>query len=276
MDLLFAMRDLGVTAPAVGDTGDERIRGALEREIDAEIRGRACRRWGHKLRGYGRRSVLVPALLLLTTATAAAATALASGLLNPFQVASQNAADAPLQLFENNPNVAGATPAARWDQSVIASTVREISTVTVPGVGPVEYWVANTQQDGICTALRLPDGTWAGLQHSGQVGGAMPGCRPTRAQLSGGALALSGFDDQDSAVIDSSGSPLLLDYGVVSIAGATQVRDTVSGATAPVIDGKYFALAIRPVGNDWGDHIHLVALNSSGTRIPYTGPLAQK
>jgi len=49
-------------------------------------------------------------------------------------------------------------------------------------------------------------------------------------------LALDGFDHQDSAVIDSSGKPWLLDYGVVTAAGhATQVRDTVSGTSTRVV-----------------------------------------
>lgn len=137
-----------------------------------------------------------------------------------------------------------------------------VETFTVGGSWRDPVLVADTEQHGICAALRLPDGTWAGRQHNGQVGGSMPGCRPTRAQLSGGALALDGFDHQDSAVIDSSGKPWLLDYGVVTAAGhATQVRDTVSGTSTRVVDGsKSSALAVRPIGKDWGDDIHLNAL----------------
>jgi hypothetical protein len=215
----------------------------------------------------GRRAVVLPAALLLMAAAAAAAT----GLLNPSRVAQDNAADAPLRLFERNPAVTNATPAALWHQTVIPSTVRRVATFTVAGVGAIQYWVADTEQHGICTALRLPDGAWAGLQHNGHVGGSMPGCRPARAQLSRGSLGLDGFDHQDSAVIDSSGKPWLLDYGVVTAPGrATHVRDTVSGTSARVVDGKYFALAVRPVGRDWGDNIHLRALDASG-RTTATG-----
>jgi hypothetical protein len=245
MDLLFAMRDLGVTEPLARDSGDVRARAALAREIDGVSRLGSSRRWARRIRRGGRRAALLPAALLLTTAAAAAATGIVTGLLNPFQVAHDNAVDAPLRLFENNPGVTNAAPSALWHQTVIASTVRRVETLTVPGVGAVQYWVADTEQHGICTALRLPDGTWAGLQHNGRVGGSMPGCRPTRAQLSGGALGLDGFDHQESAVIDSSGRPWLLDYGVVTAPGhATQIRDTVSGTSAHVVDGKYFALAV--------------------------------
>jgi hypothetical protein len=271
MDLLFAMRDLGVAEPLPGDAGDVRARAALGREIDRMSRLGSSRRWARWIRRGGHRAVLMPAALLLTTAAAAAATGIATGVLNPFQVAHDNAIDAPLRLFENNPGVTGATPAALWHQTVIPSTVRRVETFTVPGVGLIQYWVADTEQHGICTALRLPGGTWAGLQHNGQVGGSMPGCRPTRAQVSGGALGLDGFDYQDSAVIDNNGKPWLLTYGVVTARGdATQVRDTVSGTTAPVVEGQYFALAVRPVGEDWGDDIHLKAFDASGRTIAPT------
>jgi hypothetical protein len=267
MDLLLAIGDLGVAAPLPGDRGDIRARTALARETERISRlGRS--RLTRSIRRGGRRAVLVPAAVLLSTAAAAAATGIATGLLNPFQVAHDNAVDTPLRLFENNPGVTNATPAALWHQTVIASTVRQIETFTLPGVGAVQYWVADTEQHGICTALRLPDGTWAGLQHNGRVGGSMPGCRPTRAQLSRGALGLDGFDHQDSGVIDRSGKPWLLDYGVVTAPGhAARVRDTVSGISAPVVAGKYFVLAVRPVGSDRGDDIRLRAFDASGRTI---------
>lgn len=151
---------------------------------------------------------------------------------------------------------------------MIAPTVRQIETFTLPGVGAVQYWVADTEQHGICTALRLPDGTWAGLQHNGRVGGSMPGCRPTRAQLSRGTFGLDDFDHQDSGVIARSGKAWLPDYGVVTAPRhATRVRDTVSGISAPVVAGKYFVLAVRPVGRDRGDDIHLRAFDAAGRTI---------
>jgi hypothetical protein len=200
-----------------------------------------------------------------------------------FQLARDNVRDTPVQLFENNPEVAGATPAALWHQTAIASTVRRIKTFTVPGVGAIQYWVANTDQQGICTALRLPDGEWAGLQHDGRVAGSMPGCRPTREQLSRrGALLLDGFDYEQTTATGSTGQSWTIQYGAVSVPSATQVRETVNGVTTPVIDGRYFAIAL-PGGpaKDWGDNGHLVALNTGGRRVadegkPLPGTLTTK
>jgi hypothetical protein len=154
---------------------------------------------------------------------------------------------------------------------VIASTVRRIKTFTVPGVGPIQYWVANTKQHGICTAPRLPDGEWAGLQHDGRVAGSMPGCRPTRTQLSGGALILDGFDYEQTTVTGSTGQSWTIQYGVVSVPNATQVRETVNGISTPVIDGRYFAIALQPASRDWGDTGRLEALNSSGRQVAEEG-----
>jgi hypothetical protein len=196
----------------------------------------------------------------------------ASAHINLFQLARDNVRDTPTKLFENNPEVAGATLAALWHQTVIASTVRRIKTFTVPGVGPIQYWVANTKQQGICTALRLPDGEWAGLQHDGRVAGSMPGCRPTRAQLGRGALILDGFDYEQTTVTGSTGQSWTIQYGAVSVPNATQVRETVNGITTPVIDGEYFAIALRGgPAIDWGDTGRLEALNSSGQRVAEEG-----
>jgi len=137
--------------------------------------------------------------------------------------------------------------------------------------------VADTEQHGICTALRLPDGTWAGLQNDGHAGGTMPGRRPTRQQLSGGALVLNGFDFEDSAAIANDGQRWVIAYGVVSAPRqAARVRDTVSAASVPVIDGRYFAIAFRPVANDSDDN-HLEAVDASGQTVAQEGrALAQQ
>ncbi|MGH3264519.1 MAG: hypothetical protein ACRDNS_21275, partial [Trebonia sp.] len=42
MDLLLAMRDLGVDAPAATDAGDERCRHVLSREIDRAAKAAAA------------------------------------------------------------------------------------------------------------------------------------------------------------------------------------------------------------------------------------------
>jgi hypothetical protein len=73
-DLLLALRCVGVAEPAVaGDTGDRRIRSALEREISGHRRSRLRRR----LRFGARRITVLPAALLVSAAAAAAATTVA-------------------------------------------------------------------------------------------------------------------------------------------------------------------------------------------------------
>jgi hypothetical protein len=237
MDRLFALRDLGIAEPLPDDVGDLRVPVTLQREIDQASRpGRNPRRW---ISRRVRRAALLPAALLLTTAAAAAATGVATVVLNPFQIAHDNATDTPTRLFEHDPGVTGATPAALWHQTVITSTIRDIETFTVPGFGPIQYWVADTEQHGICTALRLPNGGWAGLQHNGQVGGVVPGCRPTRHQLSGGALMLDSFDYAEFAVVPGDGQRWMIEYGIVSAPHpAARVRDMASGVSVPVIDGR--------------------------------------
>lgn len=72
-DLVVALRDIGVDPPAVGDAGDGRVRSALQREIGRRRRPR------RRLRlPFGTRSIsLMPAALLATVATTAAAATVA-------------------------------------------------------------------------------------------------------------------------------------------------------------------------------------------------------
>jgi hypothetical protein len=268
MDLLLLIADVGLpeSLPAKIECA------ALDRELAAAITSQRSRR--RLLTRLARRGGLIPVILLFTTAAALAATGVATGLFNFSQAAKQNVLDTPLKLFQADlPAKAGATPASLWRQTVIASTVRVIATPTIVGVGKVQYWVADTRENGICTALRLPDGSWAGLRNLRQLGGALVGCRPTRAQLSHGTLILSGFDYTDAEVLDSKGQELVLDYGEINVPGhPTKIRDQYSHATAPVIDGKYFLVVTHPVrtkhsGIDIDDYTTLVALNRSGKII---------
>lgn len=274
MDLLCAVRDLGIPERAYDEPGTDRVRAALDREANRWPRRGRRRGAGRWIGRSSRPIVLAPAGVLLGVAVAAAATGIATGVINPFQVAHKNAGDAPTLLFETNPYALDTpTPSFpgfhRKTETVIPSSVRQIETFTIPKVGTVQYWVADTEQHGICGAVRLPDGRWAGLQHGGQQGGSPPGCRPTRAQ--DGGLVIDGFDDELSDVTDSTGKSWIIDYGRITAPGdATRVRDTFSGTSAPVVDG-YYALALRPVGNDYGDDIHLEAFNASGAMIASEG-----
>jgi hypothetical protein len=209
---------------------------------------------------------------LLTTGAVAVAATLVVRSTNPSKVAEQNVRDTPLRLFERNPDVIGATPAAEWRQTVIPSTVRTLGTFTVAGVGPLRYWVADTKQHGVCGALRTPDDQWVGLQHKGMAGGSFPGCYPTRAQVGAGALIIDGFDFIESSVNGRQGQRWIIIYGAVSAPQTlARVRDTVSGTNASLVSGHYFAIALHPVGNDYGDDVHLEAFDAAGQQIATQG-----
>jgi hypothetical protein len=268
MDLLTAMRDLGIETPLPANV-DARSRSALAAEIDKPTRPRPGR-WRPRNRP-ARPAVLVLAALLTTGAVAAAATLVVRSI-NPAKVAEQNVRDAPLRLFEHNPDVIGASPAAKWKQTVIPSTVRMLGTFSVAGVGPVQYWVADTQQHGICGALRMPNDQWVGLQHRGMEDGSFPGCYPTRAQVGAGALIIDGFDFIMSSVTGRQGQRWILTYGAVSTTQTlARVRDAFSGTNASLVSGHYFAIALHPVGNDYGDDVHLEAFDAAGQRIATQG-----
>jgi hypothetical protein len=264
MNLLLSLGDLGIPDPLPAQI-DARARSALQREIERSVGRRSGRR--RSLRVLGR-VLPVPVLLAATVAVAAAATA-AVLITNPFQAAIQrNQYDSPLVLFERNPDVIGATPVSEWKQTVISSTVRDLGSFRLPGVGTIQYWAAQTRQHGICGGLRLANGNWVGLQGSGdQGGGKLPGCYPTRSQVGGGALIISGFDYIDAGIVGAQGQRWDLVYGKVD-AGLTpsHVTDTISGRSASLLRGDYFAIAVHPVGNYWGD-VHLKATNATGQTI---------
>lgn len=190
---------------------------------------------------------------------------------NPFTIAKDNVHDTPLQLFRRLPQSVGIPMGTQMPETVIASSVRRVTTFPVPGVGPIQYWAADTRQHGICTALRLSSGDWDGLQYGGRVSGTLPGCRPTRAQTGRGALILDGFDYLET-MLSGHGKSWTILYGIVSVSDATRVRETVSGVIAPVVGGHYFAIVLKGGAKvDWGDNAHLVALDARGHRVAVQG-----
>jgi hypothetical protein len=254
-DLLIALLDVGVASPAVGDAGDDHVRAALQREINGRCRS------GRRIRlPFGTRSIaLIPAALLVTAVTAAAAGTVA--LVNA----------SPTTLFENNPS--GASDSGIPHQTVIPSTVRMIDTFQLPRVGPVEYWVADATHGGLCEALRRPDGTWAGYPDHGTGAGQMPGCGPTRAQvvaLQGDGhqgLLPSSVDEQSVSMKDSAGAWWDIYFGIVSANGAAGVKDPVNGQTAPLIDRRYFVMVVKQTGN-CGACDYLRAIDAAGNVLP--------
>jgi len=252
-ELLAALRDVGIDAPAAGDAGDERVRSALQREIDG-------RRWrGRRLRlPFGTRSItLMPAILLVTIATTGAAATVA--LVN----------SSPTTLFQHSSQ---GNPRPGQRQTVIPSTVRKLATVDVPDVGPIQVWIADTEQHGTCWGVRGPGG-WLTLAMDNRSGGNVPGCAPTRKQIvvaqgnSSVGLAPTSADYLSNAVRDSRGRWWDVYYGTVTANGAAAVRDQATRKTAPLIDGQYFVLVVPQTNNCEGcDNIH--AIDANGTSLP--------
>ena len=191
---------------------------------------------------------------------------------NLVQAARNNVRDAPLELFQRNPAVIGGPSPSQPRETVIPSTVRELGTFAISGVGRLQYWVADTREHGICGALRLANGNWAGLDNGGRDGGEFPACYPTRRQTGEGVLIIDGFDYLETTVPSDNGQRWYIIYGVVS-GNQTPVRvlDTFSKRNASLVRGHYFAIALHPVGNDYGDNVHLVATDAAGRRIATEG-----
>jgi hypothetical protein len=270
LELLVLVGNVGLPEP-LPDSIDRNARIALAHEISTTARASRPRR----LRRFARRGVMLPAALVFTTAVAAAATGVATGVIkivNLDRAAQENQTDAPLRLFRADlPLKSGGRPVSLWRQTPIPSSVHSIASPTISGVGTVQYWVADTTHHGICTAIRLPGGAWAGLQDFKDVGGALVGCRPTRRQLGWGALILSGFDYTTSDVLTKSGTKLELLYGEITPLGQpVKVRDQYTHKTTSVIDGRYFLMVLHQIrihGVLGDPDTDLVALNASGRVI---------
>jgi hypothetical protein len=244
-DLLFAVREVGLSEPA-WEAVDDRARSRLDREI---VRARPGRTNARRRRSLPRRfrlvsrsrrlrgGLLVPVVALSMTAAAGAAV----GVISLIQ---------PAPLFRTSPSTLGTSPASIWRQTVVAGSVHELESLHLPGLGSIEYWTAATLQHGICGALRLPGGAWAGLPGgTSTAGGAQPGCRPTREQLDRGgraALAADPFDYEQTDIRARDGRLWAVIYGVVSTDAGRPVivRDILSGQSSPVVGGRYFALIL--------------------------------
>jgi hypothetical protein len=264
MDLLFSIRDLGIPEP-LPESVDIAVRVALSHAIHGD--NDTSTQHVRSLRRLLRRGPLIPVVLVVTAGVAAAATGLLTSP-SPQKFARHNVSDSALTLFRKSVPYQGGTVVGNslvpFKETVIPSSVRMIAKRTVPGVGAVQFWVGDTKQHGYCTALRLPGGSWAGLKNLDQAGGSIPGCRPTRRQVGWGTLILSGFDYNTEPALTRSGRELNLIYGQIVAPGhPTIVRDRYSGATSPVIDGKYFLIIDHGTAAVAGD-TDLVALNPAG------------
>lgn len=150
----------------------------------------------------------------------------------------------PKKLFEANPQGQFSRRPGHFGgtgENVIPQSVRRATTFTVPGDGRFEFWIALSRPAGwLCTALRQPDGTWADLgdDNKYQLGGPVPGC---------GNLPwhdAHGFSYYNTS-IQHRGTTWRIVYGYVPATGhPATVRDKVSGVSAPIGDGRYFAIVL--------------------------------
>jgi hypothetical protein len=228
---------------------DTAVRGAarsrLLEKIQAERRDRRRVPLRRRVRALGARQVALVASALAIGATGATAgTILALNELNFSH-------DTPAELFRSNP---------RWQapwgrEALIPGTVRYVESVQVPTVGSTQFWSADSRPYGICLALRLPGGTWAGGEGARfPFSGPVPGCenRPV-----GWAGAWNGFVFLEYQVANWRGRVAI---GIVPTRGRpTEVRDAIGGTTTPVIDGRYFAIVIPASQSKFQDGMwHLI------------------
>jgi hypothetical protein len=214
-------------APAVRVTNQELFARIIAGPGDARlIRATARRRRGRQL------AVIVAAVVFGGTGGA-----LGLGVLSH---------SGPRTLFE-------ADPAGRYSrlpgqitrgtgQTVIPSTVHLATTFLVPGLGRFEWWIALSRPSGwLCGAIRQPDRSWAdlGAGDKYQLSGPVPGCGnlPWR--------DVHGFAYWPSSIRSPDGRVWRIAWGYAPTSGhPVEVRDEISGRTAPIGDGRYFAIVI--------------------------------
>ncbi|MDX6512594.1 MAG: hypothetical protein QOE36_2098 [Gaiellaceae bacterium] len=182
------------------------------------------------------------------------------------------------QIFDSNPAGGGSPghpPTGLWHQVAIPSTIHRAGMLSIPHFGRLELWFAETKQHGWCSAIRLPDGNWAGTK--GTSGGTAPGCYPSRTTVNEASgtpvFVISGIDYYEIEVDarHDGGSFWRVVYGVTELPeDPARVVDTVSGRDAEVLSGRFFALAIADEHPDrpsptplW----HLVAYDAGGNVI---------
>ena len=254
---------------------------ALDRSAQTR-QPQAVSQTGHSPGRRRRRNAFRPRRVLLSFAALAvvsggAAVAVAT-VLDPRSTVQ---AASPAQLFADNP--------ADWNQDnlpnsntpVVASSVKEMATINVPGVGTFQYWGAQTTDGEWCAAFRAPDGTWAGthnespaFQPNYSFGGDVPGCGvwppndPGGFDMQGGGFHFT--TDTISPLPDAQNTTSWIYYGIIDNPGAaTTVVDATSGASTPILAGGTFALVLP---QNSAEHVRLEAVDGSGNVISQAYP----
>jgi hypothetical protein len=175
----------------------------------------------------------------------------------------------PQSLFDDNPAQAGQSlgPLSR---SAVPGSARAVTSAAVPGIGTVTIWTARGTDDGLCLAAQLPDGSWAATDGS-QADGTVPGCTARRTDLPD-VLIDTGFEDREADFfreVDGRPTGYRLWYGAIEDdlpATAVRVTDRISGASATVVDGRFWAFVVRdPDGQ--AATVSMVAYDAAGTVV---------
>jgi len=184
-------------------------------------------------------------------------------------------------LFSDNPAYWNQDNPPNSNTAVIASSVTELGTINVPGVGAFQYWGAQTKNGEWCEAFKAPDGLWAGtsatasdkVDPSYNFDGSVPGCGTYSNTDQGGGFHW-GSDEIGPIAHGNTGATVndlsAVIYGTVDNPGsATKVVDATTGASTSILDGHYFALVLprRSLGT-----IQLEAIDASGKIIVEAEP----
>jgi hypothetical protein len=148
----------------------------------------------------------------------------------------------------------------------IAGSERVVQSVQVPGIGRVELWAAKgSSATGACLGLRFPDGTWGAGKDNPNVGGNGPSCFTERDDpLFKGILVPTGIDSFETNTNTPSFQRIV--YGWINSdvpRTAVRMADLVTGASTPVIEGRYFAY-VEPRADPQTDDRQLVAYDAAG------------
>jgi hypothetical protein len=235
---------------------------AALRAGQAELCPHAGRGFLQRRAPFARRSILLATALAVI---ASLSVAWAAGAWTP---------EAPLTLFESNPQGTAqqATPGAGpgWNQTVIPDSVKQVASVEIPKVGPVEFWHADAEQGGWCAGLRLSNGAWLGTGESPlDGGGIVPGCFP-KASPEPASNGLN-WEENDIDAHSVGGDDWRIRYGLIDAPGAVKVTDLTTGKSTNVIDGDLFILPIEAqipsMPPYTSPRFHLVAYDKAGNVI---------
>jgi len=244
---LLRQRDPAADAPPVADPAAIRAR-ATQHPRSARPYGRSKRRFA-----------IIVALALL----ALGGTAVADRLLTASEVFS-------------SPDAAG-----QGDLNApvhpVAGSERVVQTVEVPGVGRVELWAADgSTATGACLGLRFADGTWGAGKDAPNVGGNGPSCFTERDDpMFKDTLIPTGIDALETDTDPPNFQRIV--YGIIDSdipPTAVRIVDTVSGASTPVVDGRFFTY-VDPRADPQNDDSRLVAYDAAGkvvTAEPASAP----